>query len=191
VQAFYVAVTPRPEAAAMTSVCRALVVLLLAALACVGTTSPASAHVELVWSFPAAGVSLPNPPAEVALEASDQLNLEVSQIIVRDALGEVQPLDGPRLARNRTVLVAGLDDGGAWGQWQVDYRLVGEDGHAVTGQIDFAVGEPAITPGQDGSNLGLWLLLSGGGALLAAAWYLRWSTARAVPQPVRDPVRTA
>lgn len=175
----------------MTRVCRVVVVLLLCALSCLGTSSPASAHVELVWSFPSAGVSLPHPPAEVALDASDRVNVEVSQIIVRDALGEVQPLDGPRLARNGTVLVGGLDGGGARGQWQVDYRLVGEDGHAVTGQIDFAVGEPAISPAEEDSNLGLWLVLGGGGALLAAAWSLRWSTARAVRQPVRQPVRAA
>lgn len=175
----------------MTYVRRALVALMLAALSCVGTTSPAAAHVELVWSFPAAGASLPNPPAEVALEASDQVDLEVSQVIVRDALGEVQPLDGLRLARNRTVMVGGLDDGGAWGQWQVDYRLVGDDGHAVTGRIDFAVGESAVAADAGGGNLGLWLVLGGAGALLAAAWYLRWSTARAVCQPVREPVRTA
>lgn len=175
----------------MTVLCRVAAVLLLAALSCLGTTSPASAHVELVWSFPAAGVSLPNPPAEVALQASDRVNLEVSQIIVRDDLGEVQPLDGPRLARNGVALVGGLDGGGAWGQWQVDYRLVGEDGHAVTGTIDFAVGEPVAATDDQGSNLGLWLVLGGGGALLGAAWYLRWSTARAVHPPVREPVRTA
>ena len=175
----------------MTYVCRAVVALLLAALSCVGTTGPASAHAELVWSFPAAGVSLPNPPPEVALEASDPVDLEVSQLVVRDALGRAQPLDGPHLARNGTVLVGGLDGGGAWGQWRVDYRLVGEDGHAVTGRIDFAVGEPATAIGDDGRALGLWLVLGGGGALLGAAWYLRWSTARAVRRPVRHPVSTA
>jgi len=172
----------------MACVCRVIVVLLLSALSCLGTTSPAAAHVELVWSFPSAGSSLPHPPAEVALDASDRVNVEVSQVIVRDALGEVQPLDGPRLARNGTVLLGGLDGGGAWGQWQVDYRLVGEDGHVVTGQIDFAVGEPAVDGDEEGSNLGLWLVIGGGAALLGAAWYLRWSTIRALRPPVRQPV---
>lgn len=174
----------------MAHACRVVVVVLLAALSCLGATGPASAHVELVWSFPSSGVSLPHSPAEVALDASDRLDVRASQIIVRDALGEVQPLDGPRLARNGTVLVGGLDDGGARGQWQVDYRLVGEDGHAVTGRIDFAVGEPVVDAGANedgnGNNLGLWMVLGGGAALLGTAWYLRWSTARAMRQPVRQ-----
>jgi copper resistance protein C len=175
----------------MPLVCRVLVLLWLTALSLIGSAVPASAHVELVWSFPSGGTSLPHPPAEIALDASDRLQLEVSQIVVRDALGDVQPLDGPRLARGGTVLTGGLAGGGAWGQWHVDYRLVGEDGHAVTGRIDFAVGEPAIETGDDSSSLALWLVVGGSTLLLGAAWYLRWSTARALHPPARGPVGNA
>lgn len=188
---FYDVFTHSAHALAMTCLGRVAAALLLTALSFVGTPSPASAHADLVWSFPTDGVSLPHPPAEVALEASDRINVEVSQVIVRDALGEVQPLDGPRLARGGTVLVGGLAGGGAWGQWHIDYRVVGEDGHAVAGRIDFAVGEPAAVAREDGSNLGLWLVLGGGAALLGAAWFLWWSTARAVRRPERLPAKAA
>jgi len=187
----------------MPYVCRVLVLLWLATLSLVGTVAPASAHTGLVWSYPAAGMSLPNPPAEVALEVDDPLQLEVSQLVVRDALGEVQPLDGPRLTRGGLVLTGALAGGGAWGQWQVDYRLVGQDGHAVTGRIDFAVGEPAVVPDDDSSSLVWWLVGAGILLPLGAAWYLRWSTGRAlrrpggegggepVAEPVGEPVETA
>lgn len=178
----------------MSHLCRVAVVLWLTALSLVGTTVPASAHTELVWSYPSAGASLPNPPAEVALDASDRVQLEVSQIVVRDALGEIQALDGPRLSRDGTVLTGGLAGGGAWGQWQLVYRLVGEDGHAVTGRIDFAVGEPAVDAAaadKDAGNLALWLLVGGSAVLIGASWYLSWSTTRALRQPGRGPWGTA
>jgi len=171
----------------MPYVCRVLVLLWLATLSLVGTVAPASAHTGLVWSYPAAGMSLPNPPAEVALEVDDPLQLEVSQLVVRDALGEVQPLEGPRLTRGGLVLTGALAGGGAWGQWQVDYRLVGQDGHAVTGRIDFAVGEPAIVPDDDSSSLLWWLIAAGILLPLGAAWYLRWSTGRALRRPAGEP----
>jgi len=171
----------------MPYVCRVLVLLWLATLSLVGTVAPASAHTGLVWSYPAAGMSLPNPPAEVALEVDDPLQLEVSQLVVRDALGEVQPLDGPRLTRGVLVLTVALAGGGAWGQWQVDYRLVGTDGHAVTGRIDFAVGEPAIVADDDSSSLLWWLIAAGILLPLGAAWYLRWSTGRALRRPAGEP----
>jgi copper transport protein len=175
----------------MTCWGRIVAALSLTALSLVGAPSPASAHADLVWSFPTDGVSLPHPPAEVALEASDRIDLEVSQIIVRDALGEAQPLDGPRLARGGTVLVGGLAGGGAWGQWHIDYRVVGRDGHAVAGRIDFAVGEPAAEAPADGSDVGVWLVLGGGTALLGAAWLLWWSTARVLHRPERLPAKSA
>lgn len=170
----------------MSHLRRLAAVLLLAVLSCVGTAGPAAAHVELVWSFPTPGASLPHPPAEVALESSGALDLEVSQIVVRDALGQVQELEGPRLAKKGLVLVGALPTGGAWGQWQVDYRLVGVDGHAVTGRIDFAVGEAAATAAeQTGRGLAPWLVLGGAVSVLAAAWFLRRSTARAISGAAR------
>lgn len=170
----------------MSHLRRLAAVLLLAVLSCVGTAGPAAAHVELVWSYPVTGASLPHPPAEIALESSATLDLEVSQIVVRDALGQVQELEGPRLAKGGLVLLGALPSGGAPGQWRVDYRLVGADGHAVTGRIDFAVGEAAATASQEpGRALGPWLVLGGAFAVVAAAWFLRRSAARAISGAAR------
>jgi hypothetical protein len=58
------------------------------------------------------------------------------------------------------------------GSWQVRYRVVGLDGHAVSGRVDFSVGEasPALG-GLDISPLAassLIVLLAAGGYLLMA-----------------------
>ena len=170
----------------MSHLCRLAAALLLAALSCLGTATPAAAHVELVWSFPTTGASLPHPPAEIVLESSYTLNPEVSQIVVRDALGQVQELEGPRLAKGGLALVGALPTGGAWGQWQVEYRLVGMDGHAVTGRLDFAVGEAAAAAVEEtGRGLAPWLMLGGTAAVLGVVWFLRRSTARAVSGAAR------
>ena len=171
---------------------RVAVVLVLAALCCVWEAGPASAHTDLVWSYPAQGASLPYPPAQVALETSDPVDVGLSQIVVRDAKGRIQTVSDTSLTKGASVLLATLDDRGAWGQWTVDYRLVGADGHAVTGRIDFAVGEPARAVAESRAETTRWLMLGGGAlALIAGAWYLRWTTGRLSRAEARQPARTS
>jgi len=170
---------------------RVAVVLFLAALSCVWGSGPASAHTEVVWSYPAQGARFPVPPTQVALRTSDPVDLGLSQIVVRDADGRVQNLSDKTLTEGASVLLATLDDNGAWGQWTVDYRIVGPDGHPVTGRIDFAVGEPAQAASESQTAMTRWLVLGGGAlALLGGAWYLRWTTARASRANSRQPART-
>jgi copper resistance protein C len=127
----------------------------------------------------------------VALRTSDPVDLGLSQIVVRDADGRAQTLSDKALTEGASVLVATLDDEGAWGQWTVDYRIVGPDGHPVTGRIDFAVGEPAQAASEARNAMTRWLMLGGGVlALLAGAWYLRWTTVRVSRADSRQPART-
>ena len=176
----------------MMALRRVAVVLVLAALCCVWEAGPASAHTDLVWSYPAQGASLPYPPAQVALETSDPVDVGLSQIVVRDANGRIQTVSDTSLTKGASVLLATLDDQGAWGQWTVDYRLVGADGHAVTGRIDFAVGEPARSAAESRAETTRWLMLGGGAlALIAGAWYLRWTTGRLSRAEARQPARTS
>jgi methionine-rich copper-binding protein CopC len=176
----------------MMALRRVAVVLVLAALCCVWEAGPASAHTNLVWSYPAQGASLPSAPAQVALETSDPVDLGLSQIVVRDANGRAQTVTDKSLTQGASVLVATLDDQGAFGQWTVDYRLVGPDGHPVTGRIDFAVGEPARAAGEAQDATTRWLMLGGGAlALLGAAWYLRWTTGRVSRVEARQTSRTS
>jgi methionine-rich copper-binding protein CopC len=176
---------------AMKALRRAAIVLLLAALCCAWEAAPASAHTDVVWSFPAQEASLPYPPAQVALRTSDPVDVGLSQVVVRDADGRTQTVIDKSLTQGAEVLVATLDDQGKWGQWTVDYRLVGSDGHAITGHIDFAVGEPAQASAQSRAATTRWVVLGGGVlALLAAAWYMRWSTGRLHRAEARQPART-
>ena len=176
----------------MMALRRIAAVLVLAALCCVWEASPASAHTDVVWSFPAEGASLPYPPAQVAIETSEPVDLGLSQIVVRDAEGHAQTVTDKALTQGASVLVVSLDDSGAWGQWTVDYRLVGSDGHPITGRIDFAVGEPAQATTEAQAATTRWLMLGGGAlALLGGAWYLRWTTGRASRAGARQPARTA
>ena len=176
---FYGAFTDTEQSGDMKALRRIAVVLALAALCCVWEAGPASAHTNVVWSYPAQGASLPSPPGQVALRTSDPVDLGLSQIVVRDADGRAQTISDKTLTEGASVLLATLDDGGAWGQWTVDYRIVGPDGHPVTGRINFAVGEPAQAASESQAATTRWLMLGGGAlALLGGAWYLRWTTVR-------------
>jgi methionine-rich copper-binding protein CopC len=162
--------------------------LVLAALCCVWGAGPASAHTNVVWSSPAEGASLPFPPSQVALRTSDPVDLGLSQIVVRDANGRALTVTDKTLTEGSSVLLATLDDRGAWGQWTIDYRIVGPDGHPVTGRINFAVGEPAQAVADQQAARTRWIVLGGGAiALLAGAWYLRWTTGRASRAESRQP----
>jgi copper resistance protein C len=189
---FYEAFTGAEESGDMMALRRVAAVLALATLCCVWWAAPASAHTDVVWSYPAQGVSLPYTPNQVAIETSDPVDLGLSQIVVRDAEGQAVTVSDKTLTQGASVLLVKLDDrGAAWGQWTVDYRLVGPDGHPVTGRIDFAVGEPARTTSESQAATTRWLMLGGGAlALLAGAWYLRWTTGRVSRAEARQPART-
>lgn len=175
----------------MMALRRALTGLLLAALCCVWQSSPAAAHTDVVWSFPEQGVSLPYPPAEVAIKTADPIDVGLSQIVVRDADGRAQKVIDKSLTQGSDTMVVTLDDQGAWGQWTVDYRLISADGHAIVGRIDFAVGEPARAAGEAEASTTRWVVLGGGVlGLLVAAWYLRWTTSRHSRAEARHPARS-
>jgi methionine-rich copper-binding protein CopC len=185
---FYGAFTGTDQSGDMKALRRVAVVLALAALCCVWEAGPASAHTNIVWSYPAQGASLPTEPSQVALRTSDPVDLSLSQIVVRDADGRAQTISDKTLTEGASVLLATLDDEGAWGQWTVDYRIVGPDGHPVTGRINFAVGEPAQAASDSQAATTRWLMLGGGAlALLGGAWYLRWTTVRVSRAAARQP----
>jgi len=176
----------------MKALRRIAAVLLLAALCCVWQAGPASAHTDVVWSSPAEGASLPFPPNQIAIRTSDPVDLGLSQVVVHDGNGRALTVSDKALTQGASVILVTLDEEGAWGQWTIDYRIVGPDGHPVTGRIDFAVGEPAQAASESQATTTRWLMLGGGAfALLAGAWYLRWSTVRHSRAGARHPARTS
>ncbi|GAA3680614.1 hypothetical protein GCM10022237_44590 [Nocardioides ginsengisoli] len=117
----------------------------LAAVLLSGWSLPASAHAGLVTSDPAEGQRLDRLPASVSLEFSEPIGTPAYVVVTaadgtRVDRGEVK-VDGPSVS----VAVArkGAGKGAAKGGYEIAYRVVSEDGHAVAGTIGFAVGTEA------------------------------------------------
>ncbi|MFT3798752.1 copper resistance CopC family protein [Microbacterium sp.] len=149
-------------------------VLAFAALVLAGILSlaamPAWAHDELLGADPADGAHLDALPAEIALTFSGVLLDEpgATDIVVTDAAGtdltDGDPvLDGTRV---RQAL-----QGAGSGPVTVLWRVVSSDGHPISGQYAFTVGEGGATftpaPGADMAGTdATWLLWVGGIAVV-------------------------
>lgn len=146
---------------------------------------PATAHSDLIWSFPSNGATLSVPPSQVVLELAEPFDARLSQVVVTDPDG-VQP-EVTDISVSRTgELVATLAPGGRRGPWRADYRIVSADGHVVTGRIDFGVGAPAETPTVSRTR---WVVGMGGiVALLLVLVQLRRTYAGSTTVPAGAPV---
>ena len=155
---------------AMSTWLRILGVLVLGFLMCVGNSGTANAHSDLSWSYPEEGASVPAPPAQVVLRMSSPVSEGLRKVEVRDGSGRPQEITRIHTARDGSVVVS-LDGTGARGTWNVDYRLVAADGHSITGEIQFAVGEEMLKARQapEGSGTIRWLSIAGGTTALLAA----------------------
>ena len=136
----------------------AALVLFAVALAVTLSAPAAQAHTFLVRSSPEAGARLRASPGEVVLD--------FTEIIAAGATIDVHRNDGPRVdvlsvgtdgdrTRLRASLPA-LDDG----VYQVNWRVVADDGHTTEGEFVFAVGvavpADAMTVGRTDTSRILW-----------------------------------
>jgi methionine-rich copper-binding protein CopC len=125
-------------------------------------TSPlASAHVDIISSFPGEYANVNPIPASVWIEFNDNLqNLEgeiVNTIEVTDSTGLVVSYEDAIVEAGKiTTKVSGQS---AAGVFTVKYRVVGQDGHVIEGEYtfnaspDYAEAVPATTSvPQDSSN---------------------------------------
>lgn len=154
------------------AVCAILATTLLAAV-------PASAHDELVGASPAAGAQIDALPDELVLTFSGVLMDEsgATEVVVTDAAGTDLTAGDPALSgtRLRQPLAARTDAGTVTVTW----RVVSSDGHPVSGQYTFTVGDgatqapPATPTSVPGPPMGgtdmTWLLIVGGVVLIGAA----------------------
>lgn len=112
----------------------------LAALGCLLLAAPAWAHATLVDSSPAQDDHLAALPEEVSFEFNQDMSAPAYVIVTGPdgtsmTVGEPQ-VDGP-------VVRQAVAAGGPEGDYTMAFRAVSEDGHPVTGEITFAVGEGA------------------------------------------------
>ncbi|MEO5853924.1 MAG: copper resistance CopC family protein [Nocardioides sp.] len=140
---------------------RGLVLILLLPMALLPALAPAPAlaHTELVVTSPAADPPLSVAPMTVSLSFTDPVIGEVSSVSVRGPDG-LDHVDGAPLVfgGNLQARLTGLDRAGTY---QVDFRVVGVDGHPVSGSWDFTLtaaaarGAAQLAAGVGGPAVGL------------------------------------
>ena len=115
---------------------RRLTIALLVGLAML-IAAPAGAHTELVVVSPSASSRLAVAPSTVSLSFTDPVIGEVSRVTVRGPDGR-DHVDGAPLVLggNLQARLTGLDRAGTY---EVEFRVVGVDGHPVSGSWDFTL----------------------------------------------------
>lgn len=103
------------------------------------------AHANLVRSVPAAGATLAQQPAAVALEFSEDLDPNFSTVALFDANGQVV-VEGPgtidpAAPRILRLALTSLPEGGYSAVWRVRSAV---DGHVTTGSVGFSFGAASL-----------------------------------------------
>ena len=132
--------------ATLGSVLMAILLLLIA------HAPAANAHTELLLSDPADGARLDTVPAEVLMTFSEDLLPETVNVSVADGNGMVirvldLVVDGAYVTVSWPAGLTGPD-------YTVNYRVVSQDGHPVSGSIAFTAGPPAVSPAPVPSPVG-------------------------------------
>lgn len=104
------------------------------------------AHAALVASRPAKGERLRMPPDVIRLEFNETVRPATSRVelVAPDSLRQTLPLRQDPAADR--VLLAEVPRLESAGSYRVAWRLVGPDGHAVTGEFDFVVDSIPVAP---------------------------------------------
>jgi len=112
-------------------------VLVIAFVAVAGIAGPASAHSELVDSSPKADSTLTQAPRQVELVFNEPIQAQGSSIVVT--------LDGTTVSNSKTFTTQNttatvqLESGSEPGTYQVEYRVVSQDGHVVDESFSYIV----------------------------------------------------
>ena len=105
----------------------------------------ASAHNTLIASDPADGAELPAAPAQITWEFDKAVPLETMTVTLIDASGARSELGGSTHGAAGEAEVVTPLPALQPGPVSVRWRLVGPDGHAITGRVDFTITAPAAT----------------------------------------------
>jgi copper transport protein len=101
--------------------------------------SAAHAHGSLISSVPANKSVTAKSPSQVHLVFSEPIESSMSRLILVTAEGS-RALTAIQDPRNVNALVAGLDSLGD-GNYELRWQILSADGHAVSGTIQFGVGD--------------------------------------------------
>jgi methionine-rich copper-binding protein CopC len=131
---------------ARSATARRLLAGLVLSLAVLGPTAPAAAHSELESSVPAQGEVVTRPATHVQLIFASEVSDELAHVVVTAPDGTALP-SGPQQVAGSTVTTPLLRADRA-GSYQVAYRVVADDGHPMTGTVNFTVAAPAAAVEQ-------------------------------------------
>lgn len=111
----------------------------LAAALMAGASGIAWAHATLLRSDPPAGAHVSTPPRELRLEFSEAVNARTSRIalVAPDSQRFTLAIQGD--SSDSRVIIAGTPALSVAGAYRVEWRLVGSDGHAISGKYSFTV----------------------------------------------------
>jgi copper transport protein len=117
------------------------------ALAALLLAAPAAAHVRLERSTPAAGATVSAPLAELRIVFSGPVEARYTSVLLYAPSGDVVPLDSLRPdpasgSRAFFVVAPRLPQPG---EYRVEWRTAGADGHVLTGSFTFSADSAAVT----------------------------------------------
>ncbi|MGI8615065.1 MAG: copper resistance CopC family protein [Nocardioidaceae bacterium] len=140
----------RPLPSSKRPVLAALLALALAGSAWLGI-APAAAHAELIGSSPTDGTTVRTLADSVSLTFGEAVSSPAA-VVVKDAAGTQVQAGDPTI--DGGVVTEQLSGTGAPGQYTLDYRVVSDDGHPVTGELTFTVsgGAPSTGAGALGAT---------------------------------------
>ena len=109
------------------------------------TAAPASAHAHLVNSLPRAGAVLAAGPSEVVLTFDQPIQAfpGANGMVVTGPQGSHWACGRARI--NGNTLTAPMGEVGPPGRYQVHYRVLGADGHPITGSVPINIQRSAST----------------------------------------------
>jgi methionine-rich copper-binding protein CopC len=116
---------------------------MLSAAAVALTATPALAHAELIASSPAENASLAAPPAKITLTFDSPVTLAANPIEIIGPGNATWQVGKPAVAG--AVVSAPVVASGPAGPYTLVYRVVSDDGDAVTGSVPFTMAAAATT----------------------------------------------
>ena len=107
--------------------------------------APASAHAHLVKSLPSAGAVLAAGPSEVVLTFDQPIQAfpGANGIVVTGPQSSHWACGRARI--NGNTLTASMSEVGPTGRYQIHYRVLGADGHPITGSVPINIRRSAST----------------------------------------------
>lgn len=123
---------------------RVLTLCVLAGLAMLLGTAPASAHSQLERSDPAEGSSLATGPQKVSLTFNEAVQPGFTTITVIGPDGH--DYHSGTIAEVDDTISVGVQPLGPAGLYQIGYRVVSADGHPISGSVKFTL--TAAGPGS-------------------------------------------